>query len=147
MPALAPLCLSLVGVAGVYRRGRLADYALAGAALGVACATKYTAGHRRCCACVGRRRRRAWTRVARARRSQARCAVGRLRRREPVRGARPGRRSATGWPSSRRRPSDGGGKLGLVGDSGHLYYLATLTWGLGWLPALAAAGGRRRAVR
>jgi hypothetical protein len=37
--------------------------------------------------------------------------------------------------------SDGGGKLGLVGDSGHLYYLATLTWGLGWLPAIAAAAG------
>ena len=44
VPALAPLCLSLVGVAGVYRRGHLVDYALAGAALGVACATKYTAG-------------------------------------------------------------------------------------------------------
>src|SRR5687767_5878086 len=29
VPALAPLCLSLVGVAGVYRNGRLADYALA----------------------------------------------------------------------------------------------------------------------
>ena len=44
VPALAPLCLSLVGIAGVYRGGRLRDYALAGAALGVACATKYTAG-------------------------------------------------------------------------------------------------------
>src|SRR5919108_1860380 len=44
VPALAPLCLSLVGIAGVYRHGRLLDYALAGAALGVACATKYTAG-------------------------------------------------------------------------------------------------------
>src|SRR3712207_9406964 len=29
--------------------------------------------------------------------------------------------------------SDGGGKLGLVGDSGLLYYPGTLTWGLGWL--------------
>src|SRR3954471_5177134 len=44
IPALAPLCLSLVGVAGIYRTGRLREYALAGAALGVACATKYTAG-------------------------------------------------------------------------------------------------------
>ena len=44
VPALAPLCLSLAGAAGVYRHGRLRDYALAGAALGVACATKYTAG-------------------------------------------------------------------------------------------------------
>ena len=37
--------------------------------------------------------------------------------------------------------TDGGGKLGLVADSGVLYYATTLTWGLGWLPALAAAGG------
>jgi hypothetical protein len=37
--------------------------------------------------------------------------------------------------------SDGGGKLGLVGESGHLYYLATLTWGLGWLPAVASLAG------
>src|SRR5918995_6129594 len=44
VPALAPLCLSLVGAAGVYRSGRMRDYALAGAALGVAAATKYTAG-------------------------------------------------------------------------------------------------------
>jgi hypothetical protein len=37
--------------------------------------------------------------------------------------------------------SDGGGKLGLADDSGVLYYLGTLAWGLGILPALAAAGG------
>jgi len=37
--------------------------------------------------------------------------------------------------------TDGGGKLGLVADSGVLYYVSTLTWGLGWIPALAAAGG------
>jgi hypothetical protein len=37
--------------------------------------------------------------------------------------------------------TDGGGKLGLVADSGVLYYVGTLTWGLGWIPALAAAGG------
>ena len=36
---------------------------------------------------------------------------------------------------------DGGGKLGLSTDSGIVYYLGTLTWGLGWLPALAALGG------
>ena len=36
---------------------------------------------------------------------------------------------------------DGGGKLGLSTDSGVVYYLGTLTWGLGWLPALFALGG------
>ena len=44
VPTLAPVCLALVGIAGVYARGRLGDYALAGAGLGLACATKYTAG-------------------------------------------------------------------------------------------------------
>ncbi len=36
---------------------------------------------------------------------------------------------------------DGGGKLGLSTDSGIVYYLGTATWGLGWLPALAALAG------
>ena len=43
-PTLAPLCLALVGVGGVFARGRLVDYALAGVGLGLACATKYTGG-------------------------------------------------------------------------------------------------------
>src|SRR4051794_28250542 len=43
-PTLAPLALCLVGVAGIYRTGRLREYLLAGAALGVAIATKYPAG-------------------------------------------------------------------------------------------------------
>lgn len=32
-------------------------------------------------------------------------------------------------------------KLGLTQDNGVLYYLWTLTWGLGWVPALAALAG------
>ena len=37
--------------------------------------------------------------------------------------------------------SDEGGKLGLTQSSGIVYYLWTLTWGMGWVPALAALGG------
>ncbi|HEY5389336.1 MAG TPA: hypothetical protein VIJ83_02180, partial [Solirubrobacteraceae bacterium] len=33
------------------------------------------------------------------------------------------------------------GKLGLTHGSGILYYLWTLTWGVGWIPAIAAALG------
>ena len=33
------------------------------------------------------------------------------------------------------------GKLGAPSDGGLAYYLWTLTWGLGWAPALAALGG------
>ncbi len=41
---LLPLTLSLFGSAGVLRYGRKRDYALAGVGLGLACASKYTAG-------------------------------------------------------------------------------------------------------
>jgi hypothetical protein len=34
-----------------------------------------------------------------------------------------------------------GGKLGLANTSGWRYYLGTFTWGFGWLPSLAALGG------
>ena len=44
VPTLAPLTLSLLGTAGVLRRGRMLDYLLAGVGLGLAAATKYTAG-------------------------------------------------------------------------------------------------------
>ncbi|MEA2317802.1 MAG: hypothetical protein QOD44_1991, partial [Solirubrobacteraceae bacterium] len=33
------------------------------------------------------------------------------------------------------------GKLGLTQPSGHLYYLWTFTWGLGWVPLAAAVAG------
>jgi hypothetical protein len=144
IPALAPLCLSLVGIAGVHRRGRMADYALAGAALGVACATKYTAGIL------------ALSLLAAAATSQSR----------PLKGTDPLSKLAVagvlalfaflltnpyalldldsfkgGLAEQSSASSDGGGKLGLIGESGHLYYLSTLTWGFGWVPALAAAAG------
>jgi hypothetical protein len=135
IPALAPLCLSLVGIAGVHRSGRLADYALAGAALGVACATKYTAGIAVLCLLA----------VARENRLRGLALAGAL--------AFAGFLVANpyalldlesfraGLAEQSQASSDGGGKLGLVGESGTLYYLSTLTWGLGWLPAIAAAGG------
>src|SRR4029453_4934363 len=44
VPALLPLAVSAYGSAGVLTRGRPADYVVAGAGLGIAAATKYTAG-------------------------------------------------------------------------------------------------------
>ncbi len=43
-PTLAPLTLSLLGTAGVLRKGRVRDHVIAGIGLGLACATKYTGG-------------------------------------------------------------------------------------------------------
>ena len=138
VPAMAPVCLGLVGVAGVYRYGRRRDYALAGAALGVACATKYTAGIVLLCllaaAAVSPRLRLRGLALAGA------LAVVGFVVANPY--------AVLDWQGLREglqkqseASGDGGGKLGLVGDSALLYYLRTLTWGLGWLPALAAIAG------
>ena len=97
VPTLAPIALSLWGTAGVLRRGRLRDYALAGVGLGLACATKYTGGIvlLPLLAAGGRAvaPRGAATPAAAATRSAASCSPGvlalaRVRRRQPVRAAR-----------------------------------------------------------
>jgi dolichyl-phosphate-mannose-protein mannosyltransferase len=156
IPALAPLCLSLVGAAGIYRHGRLRDYALAGAALGVACATKYTAGIAVLCILGAAKSSPGGSDSVGSPRQEARTPGARVR----VRGlgvagvlAVAGFAAANpyalfdlglfreGLERQSEASSDGGGKLGLVGDSGILYYLGTLTWALGWIPALAAAAG------
>jgi Dolichyl-phosphate-mannose-protein mannosyltransferase len=137
VPALAPLCLSLLGAAGVYRYGRWRDYALAGAALGVACATKYTAGIVLLCllgAAVGAPNRARGLALAGAA-AVAGFVVANPYALFDLDMFREGLRLQS------ETSSDGGGKLGLVADSGVLYYLGTLTWGLGWIPAVAALAG------
>jgi hypothetical protein len=150
VPALAPLCLSLVGIAGIYRYGRLRDYALAGAALGVACATKYTAGIVLLCLLAA-------AAVTPGRRITGLALAGAL----AVAGfvlANP--YALLDWETfrdglqkqSETAAGEEGGKLGLIGENGVLYYLGSTTWGLGWIPALAAVVGavaliaRRRRV-
>jgi hypothetical protein len=161
---LLPLTLSLLCSALVLQRGRLRDYALAGGALGLACATKYTAG------------------IALAPLLAA-IWLGD----SPSGGCRPPRRSSGDGPGpsggaspARRAPlggaalagvcalaafllanpyalldfsrfhadlvhqsnlTEGQGKLGAPTQGGIVYYLWSLTWGLGWAPALAALGG------
>jgi len=143
VPTLAPLCLGLVGVAGVHRRGSLSDYALAGAGLGVACATKYTAGVL-LLALVVVARRPAGLGVAGA------AALAGFAVANPY-ALLDFDEFLGGLSDQTTAANDGGGKLGLTEDSGILYYLGTLTWGLGWVPALAALAGAgllaRRDVR
>ena len=136
VPALAPLCLSLVGIAGVYRSGRLVDYALAGAALGVACATKYTAGIVVLCLIAAARENR-----LRGLTLAGALALAGFLVANPY--------ALLDWETFRdglaeqsSASSDGGGKLGLVGESGHLYYLIDADLG-----ARLAAGDRRRRGR
>jgi hypothetical protein len=146
VPTLAPLTLSLLGTAGVLRKGRRRDYLLAGVGLGVACATKYTAGI--------------------VVLPLLAAAAARYAERTP--GA--GRRVATGLllaggaalvgflvanpyalldfhkfkaelNHQSQLSGEPQGKLGAGHAGGVRYYLWSLTWGLGWLPALAALGG------
>ncbi len=144
VPTLAPLTLSLFGTAGVLRYGRSRDYLVAGVGLGLGSATKYTAG----IVVVP---------------LIAAIAVQYL--------APGGERSAVlglvlagaaallsflianpysvldfnafrdGLVHQSAATEDAAGKLGAGQHSGIGYYLWSLTWGLGWVPGIAALGG------
>ncbi|HTB49406.1 MAG TPA: glycosyltransferase family 39 protein [Solirubrobacteraceae bacterium] len=152
---LLPLTLSLLGSAGVMRFGRRRDYALAGIGLGLACASKYTAGI-------------AIVPLAAAAAAHYLDSID-------------GTATQTGSPPAGRGvvigialagacalasflianpyalldfqrfhselihqsslADEAQGKLGAPKESGLLYYLWSFTWGLGWLPLLAALAG------
>jgi hypothetical protein len=154
VPATAAALASLVGTAGILRRGETRDYVLAGAFVGVAAATKYLDG------------------IVVIPMLTATL----LAPRPP--GAPPLRRAlAIGLgvglaafvvcnPYALLKPGHFLGALGVQGevveahkfgqdpDGGLVHYLRTFTWGLGWIPAFAAVAGavllarqdRRRAL-
>jgi hypothetical protein len=153
VPTLAPLTLSLLGSAGVLRKGRLRDHLLAGAGLGLACASKYTAGIVLLpyLAAVAASYLEISADPERGSASAARRALGGV----GLAGA--GALVAfllanpyalldyTAFHAELVHQStlsaEAQGKLGAPHDGGLAYYLWTLTWGLGWAPALAALGG------
>jgi hypothetical protein len=147
VPTLAPLTLSLLGTAGILRRGRMLDYLMAGVGLGLAGATKYTAGVMVLPLLAA---------VA-ARYLDARAGA----RRDVAIGLGVALVAALGaylianpyslldfhlFIDELKRQSSytemshaswiGGPKQGSF-----IYYLWSFTWGLGWIPALAALGG------
>lgn len=141
VPNLAPICLSLWGTAGVLRTGRTRDYVVAGVGLGLAAATKYTGGivllpllaaiAAQYAAPGGRRlalRGVAWA---------AGAAVVAFLIANPY-ALLSFSEFRDGLNHQSTVADDAIGKLGLTQDNGVLYYLWTLTWGLGWVPALAA---------
>ncbi|WP_354701883.1 hypothetical protein DSM112329_02222 [Paraconexibacter sp. AEG42_29] len=143
VPTLAPICLSLVGAAGILRYGRVSDYLVAGAGLGLAAAFKYTGGI-------------VILPLIGAAAAQFLAPGGRS---SAVRGlAFAGGAAFAGFlianpyallsfsefkdglDHQTTVADDAIGKLGLTQDNGVLYYLWTLTWGLGFVPAFAALG-------
>ena len=142
-PTLAPVCLTLLGVATIYRHNHLRGYALAGAALGVACAFKYTAG----IVLVTVVAAALVTPAAHGATSRARgLAVAGVLALAGFLATNPFAlldfdAFSEGIRHQSEASGDGGGKLGLTQGSGLVYYLGTTTWGLGWLPAVAAIAG------
>jgi 4-amino-4-deoxy-L-arabinose transferase-like glycosyltransferase len=150
-PTLAPVTLSLLGSAGVLRKGRRRDYLVAGVGLGLACASKYTAGIVLLPLLAA-----AATRYlsvppgARAYVVGRRAMIGLL-----LAGASALVAFLVANPYAvldfksfhselvhqSSLSAEAQGKLGAPKEGGFLYYLWSLTWGLGWLPALAALGG------
>jgi 4-amino-4-deoxy-L-arabinose transferase-like glycosyltransferase len=146
VPTLAPLTLSLLGSAGVLSKGRRRDYLLAGVGLGLACASKYTAGIVIVpfVAVVAARFLEGDAHAGRdALVGLAVCAAAALLAffvANPY--------SLLDYDSFHHElvhqstlSAESQGKLGAPRDGGLPYYLWSLTWGLGWLPALAALGG------
>jgi 4-amino-4-deoxy-L-arabinose transferase-like glycosyltransferase len=143
---LLPLTLSLLGSAGILRSGRRRDYAIAGLGLGLACASKYTAG----IAIVPLAAAVAWRYLEAPPPAGRRtlvglaiaggCALGAFLLANPYALLDFSRfRSELIHQSSLSEEAQG--KLGAPTQGGIVYYLWALTWGLGWVPALAALGG------
>ena len=143
VPTLAPVALSLYGIAGVLNGGRSRDYVWAGLGIGFAAAFKYTGGITLLCllvasVCHGR--------VAEPGTAARRCALALVVALAAFLVANP---YALLDPSAffsgvSQQASLAAGqdpvKLGSH-PGGVAYYLWTFTWGLGWGPALAAVGG------
>ncbi len=144
VPTLAPVALSLYGIAGILRTGARRDYVLAGVGIGLAAATKYTGGIVIVCL-VGAFLADALaggTAIAVRRLIlAAACALLAFVAANPYAVLD---FSAFQAGVSTQQSLAGGAdpiKLGTTAESGTAYYVWTLTWGLGWAPALAALGG------
>jgi 4-amino-4-deoxy-L-arabinose transferase-like glycosyltransferase len=146
VPTLAPLTLSLLGSAGVLRKGRMRDYLIAGVGLGLACASKYTAGIVivPLAAAIAARYLDGGERAGR--RALAGIALAGLLALLGFLIANP--YSLLDYGSFHSElvhqstlSAEAQGKLGAPRQGGLIYYLWSFTWGLGWLPALAALGG------
>jgi Dolichyl-phosphate-mannose-protein mannosyltransferase len=150
VPATAPATLALLGAALVLRGGGVRAALLGGAGAGLAAGTKYTAGivllPLLTAILVTARDRREPPLRALAIPAVAACAaaLGGFLVANPYAlldfhafhaGVARQRRLAGGEELS---------KLGLTQRNGVVYYLWSLTWGLGWIPAIAALGGAIR---
>jgi hypothetical protein len=145
-PTLAPLTLSLLGTAGVLRKGRARDHLIAGIGLGLACASKYTAGIVLLPLLAAIAARFLDGGPAPGRRALAGLALAGLSALAAFLIANPYalldfHSFHAGLVHQQSLSAEAQGKLGAPKDGGLVYYLWSFTWGLGWGPSLAALGG------
>jgi hypothetical protein len=154
VPATAAAAASLIGTAGILRRGATRDYVLAGAFVGVAAATKYLDGIvilPMLTATLLAPRGPGLPRRGRALLVGGGAAMAAFVICNPFAVIHP-----LHFAGSLGTQSDvvGDHKYGEAAHGGILHYLRTFSWGLGWLPSLAALAGavllaisdRRRAL-
>jgi Dolichyl-phosphate-mannose-protein mannosyltransferase len=185
VPTLAPLTLSLLGTAGVLRKGRARDYLIAGVGLGFGCATKYTGGIvllPLLAAAASQYLAPTPRRKEGGGRGRGAAGSGGTGGGAAAGGAETATQGAPPRAVPAGRPVVAGlvlagaaalvaflladpysvldfhafeqglahqsslsgeaqGKLGAPRESGLVYYLWSLTWGLGWVPAVAALAG------
>ena len=149
VPTLVPLTASLIGSVGIVKRGRARDYLLAGVALGLATATKYTAGvvvlPLLAAVLISHRASRA-DRSRRALPALGGLLIAGVSALLAFLVANPYalldfHSFAHELAHESAVAEEAGGKLGSPHELGVLYYLWSFTWGLGFIPALAALGG------
>ncbi len=144
VPTLAPVALSLWGIAGVFRRGRIGDYLIAGTGIGLAAATKYTGGITLLCLLVAFACDLAAS-SATAAGKRLTAAMAAALAAFVVGNPFSVLHFHAFWSGITEQASLAAGsepfKLGTTPGSGVSYYLWTFTWGLGWVPTLAAIAG------
>jgi hypothetical protein len=144
VPTLFGVTLSLYGIGGVFRDGRRRDYLIAGVAVGLAAATKYTGGITLICLLVAGAHdgaRRGWRPVATWLVAALALGLAVFTLANPY--------WLFDFSSFRsgitQQASESAGsqpeKLGTTPGGGILYYLWTFSWGMGLGPAVAAAAG------
>jgi hypothetical protein len=151
VPALGTATLALLGAALVLRGGGTGAALLGGAGGGLAAGTKYTAGivllpllaAIALRALGGRRGSDPASGMRRVGVALAAALAGFLVA-NPYALLDPGAFRAGVSQQQQLTGDDQLAKLGLTQGSGIRYYLWTFTWGLGWVPALAALGGALR---
>jgi Dolichyl-phosphate-mannose-protein mannosyltransferase len=150
VPATAPATLALLGAALVLRGGGTRAVVLGGVGAGLAAGTKYTAGIAllpllTAVAMAARGQRESLARTLLAPLAAAcAAALGGFLLANPY--ALLDAHAFHAGLARQRTLASGEelAKLGLTQRDGVAYYLWSLTWGLGWLPALAALGGALR---